>query len=109
MSIDDLLAAAGVGELTPFVLAECYGGYSANVPTAGLVGGKGIVATMYAGQPLSAQHGGPSRLLVPHLYFWKSAKWVKRITFTADDQPGFWEVRGYHNHGDPWQEERYSE
>jgi DMSO/TMAO reductase YedYZ molybdopterin-dependent catalytic subunit len=61
----------------------------------------------YDGEPLQAEHGGPARLLVPHLYFWKSAKWVRGLTFTADDVPGFWEAAGYHNYGDPWREQRY--
>ena len=106
VSIDDVLAAAGVGELTAFVLAESYGGYSTNVPD--LLGGKAMVATMYGGRPLSAQHGGPARLLGPHLYFWKSAKWVRAVTFMLQDKPGFWESFGYHNYGDPWREQRYS-
>ncbi|HEX5499599.1 MAG TPA: molybdopterin-dependent oxidoreductase, partial [Thermomicrobiales bacterium] len=61
----------------------------------------------YDGEPLAPEHGGPARLLVPHLYFWKSAKWVRGIELMAEDQPGFWETLGYHNYGDPWQEQRY--
>jgi DMSO/TMAO reductase YedYZ molybdopterin-dependent catalytic subunit len=108
VSIDDLLTEAGVGELTPFVLAECYGGYTTNVPAEDLLRGKAMVATMYGGRPLSAQHGGPARLLVPHLYFWKSAKWCSGLKFTERDEAGFWELRGYHLRGDPWKEQRYS-
>ncbi len=68
-----------------------------------------LLATHWEGEPLTVEHGGPLRVVVPQLYFWKSAKWVKRIMFAAEDRPGFWEVRGYHNHGDPWTEERYTE
>jgi DMSO/TMAO reductase YedYZ molybdopterin-dependent catalytic subunit len=68
-----------------------------------------LLATRWEGDPLTVEHGGPLRVVVPQLYFWKSAKWVKRITFAAADKPGFWEAGGYHNHGDPWEEERYSE
>jgi DMSO/TMAO reductase YedYZ molybdopterin-dependent catalytic subunit len=72
-----------------------------------VVGGKAWVVDEYGGSPLDAEHGGPARLLVPHLYFWKSAKWVRGLEITMDDQPGFWEEAGYHNRGDPWKEERY--
>jgi DMSO/TMAO reductase YedYZ molybdopterin-dependent catalytic subunit len=71
------------------------------------MGGKAWVVDTYGGEPLDAEHGGPARLLVPHLYFWKSAKWVRGLEITMDDQPGFWEEAGYHNRGDPWKEERY--
>ena len=71
--------------------------------------GRAMVATHFDGRPLEVEHGGPARLLVPHLYFWKSAKWIKRIEFSMLDKPGFWEVRGYHNYGDPWLEQRYDE
>jgi DMSO/TMAO reductase YedYZ molybdopterin-dependent catalytic subunit len=108
VTIDHLLMAAGVAELTPFVLAESCTGYTTNVPATDLLGGKAMVATMYGGQPLSGQHGGPARLLVPHLYFWKSAKWCNGLRFTERDEPGFWELRGYHMRGDPWTEQRYS-
>jgi len=67
-----------------------------------------MIATRYAGEPIEAEHGGPARLLVPHLYFWKSAKWVKALRFTARDEAGFWELRGYHMYGDPWREQRYT-
>ena len=109
VSIDDILVAAGVGELTPFVLAKCYGGYSTNVPTADLIAGKAMVATMFGGRRLPSQHGGPARLLVPHLYFWKSAKWCNGLAFTKQDEPGFWERQGYHMRGDPWKEQRFSD
>jgi len=106
--IDDLLAAAGLAPPTGFVLAHSFDGYSTNVPTADLVGGKAMVATQYEGKPLPPDHGGPARLLVPHLYFWKSAKWVSGLQFTERDEAGFWELRGYHMYGDPWREQRYS-
>ena len=109
VSFDDILAAAGVGELTAFVLAKCYGGYTTNIPTADLVAGKAMVATMNGGRRLPSQHGGPARLLVPHLYFWKSAKWCNGLTFNKHDEAGFWERQGYHMRGDPWEEQRFSD
>ena len=108
VSIDDLLADAGVEAPTGFTLAHSYDDYSTNVPTADLIGGKGMIAIAYDGKPIEPEHGGPARLLVPHLYFWKSAKWVKALQFTERDEAGFWELRGYHMYGDPWQEQRYS-
>jgi len=107
--IDDLLAEAGLEAPTAYTLAHSYEGYSTNLPAADLLGGKAMVATSYAGQPLAAEHGGPARLLVPHLYFWKSAKWVNALQFTARDELGFWELRGYHAYGDPWREQRYTD
>ena len=94
---------------TPYVLAHSFDGYSTNVPVADLTQGKAMVALRYDGAPLEADHGGPARLLVPHLYFWKSAKWVKGLQFTARDEAGFWELRGYHIYGDPWREQRYTD
>jgi len=106
--IDDILAAAGIEAPTQFTLAHSFDGYSTNVPTADLVGGKAMVATLYEGKPITPDHGGPARLLVPHLYFWKSAKWINALQFTERDTAGFWEERGYHMYGDPWREQRYS-
>ena len=106
--IDDLLEAAGVESSTAFTLAHSFDGYSTNVPLADLVGGRAMVALRYEGQPISPEHGGPARLLVPHLYFWKSAKWVNGLQFTTRDEAGFWELRGYHMYGDPWREQRFS-
>ena len=106
--VDDLLGEANLESPTAYTLAHSYDGYSTNVPTADLTGGKAMVATKYAGQPLPAEHGGPARLLVPHLYFWKSAKWVNALQFTERDELGFWELRGYHRYGDPWREQRYT-
>jgi DMSO/TMAO reductase YedYZ molybdopterin-dependent catalytic subunit len=107
--IDDILSLAGIEPPTAFVLAHSYGGYSSNVPLADLTGGLAMVALRYEGRPLEPDHGGPARLLVPHLYFWKSAKWLNALQFTNRDEPGFWEQRGYHIYGDPWREQRYTD
>ncbi len=106
--IDDLLGDANIEPPTGFTLAHSFDGYTTNVPTADLVGGKSMVATHFGGKPLAPEHGGPARLLVPHLYFWKSAKWVNALQFTERDELGFWELRGYHTYGDPWREQRYT-
>ena len=106
--IDDVLAAAGFTAPTAFTLAHSYDQYSTNVLLADLIGGKAMIATRYAGAPITPDHGGPARLLVPHLYFWKSAKWIKALQFTQKDELGFWELRGYHAYGDPWQEQRFN-
>ena len=90
-----------------YALVHSYGGYTTNLPVADLLDGQSWVVYEYDGQPLQPEHGGPARLLVPHLYLWKSAKWVRAIELTHDDQPGFWETAGYHNYGDPWREQRY--
>ncbi|MEJ8846296.1 sulfite oxidase-like oxidoreductase [Variovorax rhizosphaerae] len=109
VSIDDLLAAAGVAPPSPWLLALSYDDYDTNVPAADLLSGRAMVATHFDGKPLAVEHGGPARLLVPHLYFWKSAKWLKGLKFTARDEAGFWELRGYHMYGDPWRQQRYSD
>ena len=106
--VDDLLAEAGIEPPTRFVLAHSFDGYSTNVPLADLTSGRAMVALRYEGKPLEADHGGPARLLVPHLYFWKSAKWLNGLQFTERDEAGFWELRGYHIYGDPWREQRYT-
>lgn len=90
-----------------YVMAHSYGGYTTNVPLEDLLDGKAWIAFEADGEPLTPEHGGPVRLLVPHLYFWKSAKWLRAFTMMPRDDPGFWEQSGYHLHGDPWQEERY--
>jgi DMSO/TMAO reductase YedYZ molybdopterin-dependent catalytic subunit len=109
VTIDALLKAAGLdAPPTAYVMIHCDGGYATNVPVEDLINGKAMVATHYEGQPLTPEHGGPARLLVPHLYFWKSAKWVRRLRFTEADEPGFWESLGYHMYGDPWREQRYA-
>ena len=90
-----------------YVTAWSDGGYTTNVPLADLLDGKAWIAHEFGGEPLEPEHGGPARLVVPHLYFWKSAKWIRGLTLTAEDEPGFWEVNGYHDYGDPWREQRY--
>jgi DMSO/TMAO reductase YedYZ molybdopterin-dependent catalytic subunit len=94
--------------MASYVLATSDGGYTTNLPLPDVTGGQAWIVDTYNGQPLAPEHGGPARLLVPHLYLWKSAKWVRRLTLLRHDQPGFWETFGYHNHGDPWREQRYS-
>jgi DMSO/TMAO reductase YedYZ molybdopterin-dependent catalytic subunit len=88
-------------------MAHSYGGYTTNLPLADVRGGRSWIAIGYGDQPLAPEHGGPARLLVPHLYFWKSAKWVRGIELMVGDRPGFWERNGYHDYGDPWREQRY--
>lgn len=90
-----------------YAMAFSYGGYTTNVPLEDLLNGQAWVAYEFEGEPLDPEHGGPARLLVPHLYFWKSAKWVRGLALQQHDDPGFWEQNGYHLHGDPWTEERY--
>ncbi|MFE3173878.1 sulfite oxidase-like oxidoreductase [Amycolatopsis sp. NPDC059090] len=99
-----------VGDLdtaADYVMAHSYGGYTTNLPLADLLGGQAWIAYEYGGKPLTPEHGGPARLLVPHLYFWKSAKWVRELRLATKDDPGFWETAGYHDYGDPWREQRY--
>ena len=91
-----------------YVIAFCDGGYTTNLPLADVRGGKAWIAYEYDGKPLAPEHGGPARLLVPHLYFWKSAKWVRGFKLVAANKAGFWESLGYHNYGDPWKEQRYA-
>jgi DMSO/TMAO reductase YedYZ molybdopterin-dependent catalytic subunit len=107
VSVDTLLAAARPLPSAAFVLASCHTGYTTNLPLADVTGGRAWVVWDVDGGPLPRAHGGPARLLVPHLYFWKSAKWVSGITLLDHDQPGFWERNGYHDRGDPWLEQRY--
>lgn len=105
VSLDVLFA--DVDTAYRYVMAHSYGGYTTNLPLSDLLGGKAWVAFEFDGQPLDPEHGGPARLFVPHLYFWKSAKWVRGLSMQQHDDPGFWEQNGYHTHGDPWTEERY--
>jgi DMSO/TMAO reductase YedYZ molybdopterin-dependent catalytic subunit len=105
VSVDTLLD--GVETEAEHVSVWADGGYTTNLPLEDLRDGKAWVVHTYDGEPLEPAHGGPARLLVPHLYFWKSAKWVRGLTLTIDDEPGFWEAAGYHNYGDPWREQRY--
>jgi DMSO/TMAO reductase YedYZ molybdopterin-dependent catalytic subunit len=105
VSVDTLLD--GVSTTAVSAMAHSYGGYTTNVPLAELRGGRAWVAFEFDGALLAPEHGGPARLLVPHLYFWKSAKWVRGLVLQERDDPGFWEQNGYNLHGDPWREERY--
>jgi DMSO/TMAO reductase YedYZ molybdopterin-dependent catalytic subunit len=105
VSVDTLLA--DVKTSARYVSAFSDGGYTTNLPIEDVTGGKAWLAYEFGGEPLAAEHGGPARLLVPHLYFWKSAKWVRGLQLLDHDEPGFWEIRGYHNYGDPWKEQRY--
>jgi DMSO/TMAO reductase YedYZ molybdopterin-dependent catalytic subunit len=105
VSVDTLLE--GLDYEASYVVAFCDGGYTTNLPLEDVTDGKAWVAYAFGGEALEPQHGGPARLLVPHLYFWKSAKWVRGLTLRDEDEPGFWESAGYHNRGDPWQEQRY--
>ncbi|OGO27380.1 MAG: molybdopterin-binding protein [Chloroflexi bacterium RBG_16_54_11] len=107
VSIDTLLEAVQVDPQARYVMAFCDGGYTTNIPLDEVTGGKAFVAYQYDGASLPPEHGGPARLVVPQLYFWKSAKWVRGLTLIEKDKPGFWESLGYNNHGDPWKEERY--
>jgi DMSO/TMAO reductase YedYZ molybdopterin-dependent catalytic subunit len=97
----------GVETQGDFITAFCDGGYTTNLPLADVTGGQAWVAYAYGGETLTPEHGGPARLLVPHLYFWKSAKWIRGLEITRQDRPGFWEQLGYHDYGDPWREQRY--
>jgi len=106
VSLDTLLA--GVQSDASYVMAHSYGDYSTNLPLADLRNGKAWIAFRFDGKDLEPEHGGPARLLVPHLYLWKSAKWVRGLQLMHQDQPGFWEGLGYHMYGDPWREQRYS-
>jgi len=109
VTFDDIMKAAGLSSApNMYVMAHCDGGYTTNLPVADLVDGKAMIATHFDNMPIPATHGGPARLLVPHLYFWKSAKWVRRLDFMDANTPGFWESMGYHIYGDPWREQRYT-
>jgi DMSO/TMAO reductase YedYZ molybdopterin-dependent catalytic subunit len=108
VSVDTLLDTVELDRAAAFVIATCDGGYTTNLPLADVVNGQAFVAFEYDGAPLAPEHGGPARLVVPHLYFWKSAKWLRGLRITDRDEPGFWETFGYHTRGNPWLEERYS-
>ncbi len=107
VSIDTLLAIAAPLPAASYVMATSHTGYTTNLPLDDVIGGRAWVAWEVDGQPLPVEHGGPARLLVPHLYFWKSAKWVSGLRLIDHDEPGFWEQNGYHDRGDPWLEQRY--
>ncbi|HKC27967.1 MAG TPA: sulfite oxidase-like oxidoreductase [Jatrophihabitans sp.] len=105
VSLDTVLA--DVESAADYVMAHSYGGYTTNLPLEDLLDGKAWIAYEFEGDPVEPVHGGPARLLVPHLYFWKSAKWIRGLQLMPDDEPGFWESLGYHIYGDPWREQRY--
>jgi len=105
VSVDTLLE--DVETAAEYALAVSHGGYTANLPLQDLTDGQAWVVHSFGGEPLAPEHGGPARLLVPHLYFWKSAKWVRGLRLLDEDEPGFWEQAGYHDYGDPWREQRY--
>jgi DMSO/TMAO reductase YedYZ molybdopterin-dependent catalytic subunit len=105
VSLDTLLEE--VETEAEYLTAWCDGDYTTNLTIEDITDGKAWIAYDFDGEPLDPEHGGPARLLVPHLYLWKSAKWIRGISFTPYDEPGFWEAAGYHNHGDPWREQRY--
>jgi DMSO/TMAO reductase YedYZ molybdopterin-dependent catalytic subunit len=105
VSLDTLFADIDTSDA--YTMIESYGGYTTNVPLEDLLDGKAWIAFEFDGEPLDPEHGGPARLLIPHLYFWKSAKWVHGIRMHSDDDPGFWEQNGYNMYGDPWKEQRY--
>jgi len=106
--VSEVLAHVRVKPESTFVMVHSVGGYTTNLPLDELNGPNCIFAHSHGGKPLTPEHGGPMRLVVPSLYLWKSAKWVRGIEFMAQDRAGFWEMYGYNNHGDPWKEERYS-
>jgi DMSO/TMAO reductase YedYZ molybdopterin-dependent catalytic subunit len=108
VSVDTLLEHVELDPRAGFLTAYSFGGYTTNLPLPDVVNGQAFVADIYDGKPLAPEHGGPARLVVPHLYFWKSAKWVKGLRLMENDRPGFWESLGYHIRGDPWKEERYT-
>ncbi|GAA1568348.1 sulfite oxidase-like oxidoreductase [Kribbella sancticallisti] len=106
VSLDTLLADVETG--ADYAMAHSYGGYTTNLPLEDLLDGQAWIAYEYDGEPLHPEHGGPARLLVPHLYLWKSAKWVRGLVLSDTEDLGFWETAGYHEYGDPWKEQRYA-
>ncbi len=107
VSVDTLFTNIDLDPKTMYVEAFSDGGYTTNLPLQEIINDQAFIAYEYDGKPLEAVHGGPARLVVPHLYFWKSAKWVRGLKLMEQDKRGFWESLGYNNHGDPWKEERY--
>jgi DMSO/TMAO reductase YedYZ molybdopterin-dependent catalytic subunit len=109
VAIPDLIAQLTVDSAAAYVMLHCYGSYTTNLTLADFVRPENFLAHTLEGAPLPAEHGGPVRLVVPHLYAWKSAKWLREIEFLAEESLGFWERNGYHRRGEPWAEERYSD
>ena len=108
VAVTELIRHIKVKPEAQAVMAHCYGGYTCNLSMEDFLRPENLLAYIYEGQPLPTEHGGPCRLFVPHLYFWKSAKWLNGLEFIPEDTEGFWERYGYHLRGDPWKEERYS-
>lgn len=108
VAVKDLMKFVKLAPDARYVVIHCDGGYTTNLPREAFLDDDVMLAHRHDGRDLEPDHGWPLRLVVPKLYAWKSAKWVRAIEFTDRDRRGFWEVRGYHNHADPWQEERYS-
>jgi DMSO/TMAO reductase YedYZ molybdopterin-dependent catalytic subunit len=108
VSVDTLFEHVELDRQAMYVTAFSDGGYTTNMPLPDVINGQAFVAYRYDGKPLAPEHGGPARLVVPHLYFWKSAKWARGLRLMDKDKSGFWESLGYNNHGDPWKEERYA-
>lgn len=109
VSVREIVSRARPRPEARHVIVHCEHGYTTNLPYDEFAGSDCLFADTESGRPLDPEHGFPLRLVVPKLYAWKSAKWVRTIEFAAEDRPGFWEIRGYHNHADPWREERYSD
>lgn len=109
MRVTDLMEHIGLKPGATHVMQHSVGGYTTNLALADFLRPENLLAHTFDGQPLDAEHGGPLRLVVPHLYFWKSAKWLSGLEFMSADQPGFWERNGYHMRGDPFAEERYDD
>jgi DMSO/TMAO reductase YedYZ molybdopterin-dependent catalytic subunit len=108
IKIADLMEQIDLNPAATHVMQHCYGGYATNLPLADFAKETSFLAFALEGEPLPPEHGGPMRSVIPHLYGWKSAKWINGLEFLDADRPGFWEKNGYHRRGDPWQEERYS-
>ncbi len=107
VSVDTLLEHVELDSRAQYVIAYSHEGYTTNLPLPEILNGRAFIAYKYDGLPLAPEHGGPARMVVPHLYFWKSAKWVRGLRLMEQDKSGFWEGLGYHNRGDPWKEQRY--
>ena len=108
VSVQNIIKSLDLEVPSDWVMIGSSTGYTTNLPTEDLLRELTLIAYEYEKKPITPEHGGPIRLLVPHLYFWKSAKWVSSINFIDEDKPGFWENYGYHMYGDPWKEQRYS-
>ena len=107
ISFKNIFEDVSIDNKYKYIMAVSEGGYSTNIPIEDVINDKGFLAFKYDNQDISPEHGGPVRLLIPHLYFWKSAKWIRGIKLLENDEPGFWEKYGYHMYGDPWKEQRY--